>query len=217
LSSSSANSYLWSNGATTSSIIVTATTTATVTTTNLNACDGVGLSQGVTVTFTASPTANGAFTTNGNVVSFTNTSTGASAYSWDFGDQSNSSAMAPSHAYVGNGVYVVTLTAINGLCTDVITFDVTLSVGIDELTGLSNVTIYPNPANDVLNIDYNKNGDDVVEISIIDQFGRVINSINGLSNGFNHNTINVSNLQSGVYFVRFTTNGFSKSERVVIR
>ena len=125
--------------------------------------------------------------------------------------------MAPSHAYVGNGVYVVTLTAINGSCTDVITFDVTLSVGIDELTGLSNVTIYPNPANDVLNIDYNKNGDDAIEISIIDQFGRVITSINGLSNGFNHNTIDVSNLQSAVYFVRFTTNGFSKSERLVIR
>jgi len=217
LTASNATTYLWSTGATTASINVTSTTTATVTTTNLNACDGVGLSQGVTVTFTASPTANGAFTSNGNVVSFTNTSTGASAYSWDFGDQSNSSAMAPSHAYVGNGVYVVTLTAINGSCTDVITFDVTLSVGIDELTGLSNVTIYPNPANDFLNIDYNKNGDDVVEISIIDQFGRVINSINGLSNGFNHNTINVSNLQSGVYYVRFTTNGFSKSERVVIR
>ena len=217
LTSSNATTYLWSTGATTASINVTSTTTATVTTTNLNACDGVGLSQGVTVTFTASPTANGAFTTNGNVVSFTNTSTGASAYSWDFGDQSNSSAMAPSHAYVGNGVYVVTLTAINGSCTDVITFDVTLSVGIDELTGLSNVTIYPNPANDVLNIDYNKNGDDAIEISIIDQFGRVITSINGLSNGFNHNTMNVSNLGSGVYYVRFTTNGFSKSERLVIR
>jgi PKD repeat protein len=208
---------LWSTGATTASINVTSTTTATVTTTNLNACDGVGLSQGVTVTFTASPTANGAFTSNGNVVSFTNTSTGASAYSWDFGDQSNSSAATPSHAYVGNGVYTVTLTAINGNCTDVVSFDVTISVGIDELTGLSNVTIYPNPANDFLNIDYNKNGDDVVEISIIDQFGRVINSINGLSNGFNHKAINVSNLQSGVYYVRFTTNGFSKSERVVIR
>ena len=217
LTSSNATTYLWSTGATTASINVTSTTTATVTTTNLNACDGVGLSQGVTVTFTASPTANGAFTSNGNVVSFTNTSTGASAYSWDFGDQSNSSAMAPSHAYVGNGVYVVTLTAINGSCTDVITFDVTLSVGIDELTGLSNVTIYPNPANDVLNIDYNKNGDDAIEISIIDQFGRVITSINGLSNGFNHNTMNVSNLGSGVYYVRFTTNGFSKSERLVIR
>jgi hypothetical protein len=217
LTSSPADSYTWSTGQTTQSISISATTTASVTTTNSNACNGYGMSQATTVTFTSTPTAAGAFTTNGNVVSFTNTSTGAASYSWDFGDQSNSSAIAPSHAYIGNGVYVVTLTAINGACTDVITFDVIMSVGIDELTGLSNVNIYPNPANDLLNIDYNKNGDDVVEISIIDQFGRVITSINGLSNGFNHNTIDVSNLQSAVYFVRFTTNGFSKSERLVIR
>ena len=217
LTSSPADSYTWSTGQTTQSISITATTTASVTTTNTNACNGYGMSPATTVTFTATPTAAGAFTTNGNVVSFTNTSTGAASYSWDFGDQSNSSAIAPSHAYIGNGVYVVTLTAINGACTDVITFDVTLSVGLDELTGLSNVNIYPNPANDVLNIDYNKNGDDVVEISIIDQFGRIITSINGLSNGFNHNTIDVSNLQSAVYYVRFTTNGFSKTERLVIR
>lgn len=217
LTASNSNTYLWSTGATTASIFVTSTTTATVTTTNVNACDGVGLSQATTVTFTTSPTANGSFTSNGNVVTFANTSTGATSYSWDFGDQSNSSAATPSHAYVGNGVYTVTLTAINGNCTDVVSFDVTISVGMDELTGLSNVKIYPNPANDLLNIDYNKNGDDAIEISVIDQFGRVITSINGLSNGFNHNTMNVSNLGSGVYYVRFTTNGFSKSERLVIR
>ena len=217
LSSSSADSYLWSNGATTASILLTSTTTATVTTTNANACNGVGMSLGTTVTFTATPTAAGAYTSAGNVVTFTNTSMGASAYSWDFGDQSSSSAATPSHAYVGNGVYTVTLTAINGNCTDVISFDVTISVGVDELTGLSNVAIYPNPASDVINIDFVNNQNQVVELTLVDQFGRIVSNLNENNTGFIHNTINVNNLTNGVYFLNFTVGGYTKSERVVIR
>lgn len=217
LSSSSADSYLWSNGATTSSIIVTATTTATVTTTNTNACNGVGMSLGTTVTFTATPTAAGAYTSSGNVVTFTNTSTGASSYSWDFGDQSSSSAATPSHAYVGNGVYTVTLTAINGNCTDEVSFDVTISVGVDELTGLSNVAIYPNPASDVINIDFVNNQNQAVELTLVDQFGRIVSNLNENNTGFIHSVINANNLTSGVYFLNFTVGGYTKSEKIVIR
>jgi PKD repeat protein len=175
------------------------------------------MSLGTTVTFTATPTAAGAYTSAGNVVTFTNTSMGASAYSWDFGDQSSSSAATPSHAYVGNGVYTVTLTAINGNCTDVISFDVTISVGVDELTGLSNVAIYPNPASDVINIDFVNNQNQVVELTLVDQFGRIVSNLNENNTGFIHNTINVNNLTNGVYFLNFTVGGYTKSERVVIR
>jgi hypothetical protein len=83
LTSSTADSYSWSNGDTTQSIQVTNTGSFTVTTTNTDACAGVGASDAVSVTFTATPTAAGSFTTNGNIVTFSNTSTGASSYSWD--------------------------------------------------------------------------------------------------------------------------------------
>ncbi|MFM7724280.1 MAG: hypothetical protein ACKO7O_05770, partial [Bacteroidota bacterium] len=91
LTASASDSYLWSTGDTTQSIMVTSTTNnITVTTTNAIACNGVGTSTPISVTFNSAPTAAGSFTTNGNVVTFANTSTGATSYSWDFGDMTNS-------------------------------------------------------------------------------------------------------------------------------
>ncbi len=60
--------------------------------------------------FTSAPGAN-----NGDV-DFTNTSTGTTAqttYYWNFGDGGSSNAEHPSHTYTQDGVYSVTLTAID--------------------------------------------------------------------------------------------------------
>ncbi|HTN45157.1 MAG TPA: PKD domain-containing protein [Flavipsychrobacter sp.] len=52
------------------------------------------------------------------IVQFINTSTGgASSYSWNFGDNTNSSLTSPSHVYTSPGTYTITLTASNGTTT----------------------------------------------------------------------------------------------------
>lgn len=48
-------------------------------------------------------------------VSFTNLSSGASGYSWDLGDNTTSTEVAPTHTYDQPGTYTVTLTATNPL------------------------------------------------------------------------------------------------------
>lgn len=66
------------------------------------------------------------FTTGtGGNVNFTSTSSGTLAgftyYQWDFGDGGFSSAAAPSHNYIANGVYTVSLTVIvanTGTCVN---------------------------------------------------------------------------------------------------
>ena len=207
LSSSTADSYVWSTGQTTQSIALTASSAnITVTTVNVNACNGVGMSQPISVTFTATPTAAGSFTTSGNVATFTNTSTGAGSYSWDFGDFSNSSASAPTHAYAANGAYTVTLTAINGNCTSTTSFTVNISVALDELQGIT-LNLYPNPANQEVNIALN--GAALESVVVLDQFGRTV-KVSKASN------INVSDLASGVYQVILYTDKGNITRRLVV-
>ena len=207
LSSSTADSYVWSTGQTTQSIALTASSAnITVTTVNVNACNGVGMSQPTTVTFTATPTAAGSFTTNGNVATFANTSTGAGSYSWDFGDFSNSSASAPTHAYAANGAYTVTLTAINGNCTSTTTFTVNISVALDELQGIT-LNLFPNPANQEVNIALN--GAALESVVVLDQFGRTVKVSEA-------NVINVSDLAAGVYQVILYTDKGNITRRLVV-
>ena len=218
LTASTGDSYSWSNGDTTQSIQVTNTGSYSVTTTNSDACAGVGASDAVTVTFTATPTAAGSFTTNGNIVTFSNTSTGASSYSWDFGDFTNSSASAPVHAYAVNGNYQVVLTAINGNCTDTIVLNVAITVSIEELMGLSNLTIYPNPASETAVISFDNTLGNSFDIQLIDQLGRVIMSQNGVqASGSNLVTIDLTNLSDGLYSIQLTSNQNTISKRLIVR
>ena len=218
ITASTSDSYLWSTGATTQSIDVTATATnVNVVTTNANACNGVGASAPITVTFNATPTAAGTMTLAGNVATFTNTSTGATSYSWDFGDFTNSSATAPAHAYAVNGTYTVVLTAINGNCTDTTTFLVDVTVGLNEVTTSSNLTIFPNPANETVNVSFEQNTNDLIQIELIDATGRVIAQESSLEIGTNNVSFEVTNLSSGFYTVRLTNANGSENQKLMIQ
>jgi len=216
LTASTADSYTWSNGATTQAIQVTATGNFTVTTTNSNACNGVGASAPTTVTFTTTPTAAGSFSTSGNLVTFTNTSTGATSYSWDFGDFSNSSASAPVHAYAANGSYTVVLTAINGNCTDTQSFTVAITLAIDELAGVENINVYPNPATESFVVAFDNQNNQVVTIEMIDQMGRVVQSNTIEQSGVQVSEFNTMNISNGMYSIRISSNGNALTKRLVV-
>ncbi len=55
----------------------------------------------------------------GQTILFLNNSTGATAYEWDFGDGITTTIASPTHSYSTAGVYTVTLTAQNGVRSDV--------------------------------------------------------------------------------------------------
>jgi hypothetical protein len=218
ITASTSDSYLWSTGATTQSIDVTATATnVNVVTTNANACNGVGASAPITVTFNTTPTAAGTMTLAGNVATFTNTSTGATSYSWDFGDFTNSSATAPAHAYAVNGTYTVILTAINGNCTDTTVFIVDVTVGLNELASSSNLTIFPNPANETVNVSFEQNTNDLIQIELIDATGRVIAQNQSIEIGTNNVSFDVTNLSSGFYTVRLTNANGTENQKLMIQ
>ena len=214
VTSSAADSYLWSTGDTTQSIEVTNTAAVYVTVTNANACDGVGQSATTNITFTATPTAAGSFTAAGNVVTFTNTSTGATSYSWDFGDFTNSSASAPAHAYAANGAYTAVLTAINGNCTDTVAFEISIEVGIEENNSLT-FEVYPNPASAQVFVAFENN--DNATLTVLDAMGRVV-----LTQAINEAgslvlPVSVAELASGSYTLQIISENQVGVKRLMIR
>ena len=217
LTSSTADSYTWSTGDTTQTIQLIATGTATVTTTNADACAGVGASTPITVTFTQTPSAQGAYTTSGNVATFTNTSTGATGYSWDFGDFTNSSAAAPVHAFASNGDYSVVLTAINGNCTDTIVLTVAITVSVEELIGLGNINVYPNPASESITVSFDNQLGNSIEISLVDALGRSVASETIQSLGLNELGLNLSTISNGIYTLKLTSNNNIVTRKVIVR
>ena len=85
-----------------------------------------------------------------------------------------------------------------------------------SVTGYS---VYPNPANEVLNIDieltsYQGNN---VEIEIMDINGRKIQSQNAqLDRGYNHLEVDLSEIPSGVYMINFSgTKDYIKESRII--
>ena len=218
LTASPSDSYTWSTGEITQSIIVNTADTYTVTTTNTDACDGVGTSDPVVITYTQSPTAAGSFSTVGNVVTFTNTSTDAVSYSWDFGDFSNSSATAPTHAYAANGAYTVTLTAINGNCTDEITLDIQISVGIEELAGLVEVQLFPNPTNSNATIAIENKNVQNASIMIVNQIGQIVSSQElELASGNNSIELLTNSFENGIYTVTIITETGRINRKLIVQ
>jgi Secretion system C-terminal sorting domain/PKD domain/Ig-like domain CHU_C associated len=206
LSASTSDSYTWSNGETTQSIVVCTSGTFTCVTTNANACDGVGTSNAIAITVTPQPVITTVgYSTSGTVVNFTSTSTGGTTYSWDFGDLSNSSAQNPAHAYVGNDLYTVTFTAINGNCQADTTFSVLINVGLNEVKDLFELNIYPNPSNSGLfNLIFNENqANENFEAVLVDANGRMVYRKENI-NGSETTEIGSVELNTGIYFLQIS-------------
>ncbi len=81
----------------------------------------------------------------------------------------------------------------------------TTNVGI--VNHLENsIVLFPNPANDVVNVQCTMNNVQLEGIEVIDVYGKVVRTIVGANNDSPLQTrINISGLADGMYFVRVTT------------
>jgi hypothetical protein len=90
------------------------------------------------------------------------------------------------------------------------------SVKQQSLQSLSNIQLHPVPASNELTITFNTNSAEKnVRISVLDMAGKQVLPTQqvAVSNGVNVHTLNVSNLNNGVYLLSVVNNG----ERVVSR
>lgn len=72
------------------------------------------------------------------VINFTNKSANATDYYWEFGDNSSSTEINPSHTYESKGTYTVTLTAISLNSADAVsTSKIVVIVGSTSITSVT--------------------------------------------------------------------------------
>lgn len=90
----------------------------------------------------------------------------------------------------------------------------TSTVGIEETKKLD-ISAYPNPANNVFNIELDGAGSDVITVQLQNLLGqKVIDE--KISNGVN--TLDVSKLKSGIYFYTISRNGNAvETKKLVIK
>jgi hypothetical protein len=138
-------------------------------------------------------------------VTFLMTNSCYDSLSWDFGDGNfASNSQMISHAYSTEGFYEIYLTvwlqgAVDVDYSNVSLHDCDLGIGINEISK-SSVKLYPNPVNDLLNINIDIDKSFTYETyKIINITGSVVKEGAIEKEEF---TINIKSLPSGIYFLR---------------
>jgi hypothetical protein len=81
----------------------------------------------------------------------------------------------------------------------------TIEDHVDEYL-LSSIKLYPNPANEYVNLQCTMNDVQLESVEVIDIYGKVVRTVVGANNHSPIPTrINISGLAGGIYFVRVTT------------
>lgn len=136
---------------------------------------------------------------NANIVQFTNLSSGNTSSIWDFGDGTNEVMNSPQHTYMSNGTYEIQLTIfdVDG-CSDSTSSIIQISsLEISEDLKIGSIIVYPNPANDYIQL---TTKEPIDSIKLLDNSGKVLYSTT-------ETIIFINDLPFGNYFLELSING----------
>jgi PKD repeat protein len=150
--------------------------------------------------------------TANKAVSFLADINNATTYNWSFGDGEISAQLEPVHQYADTGLYTVTLIVADdcGL-TDTATYSVYIPAGAQLPNSIHQVNadyiqLSPNPAKNTLTV---KSTSVIQAVKIYDLQGKLV-IVNKQPQ-----TIDISTLQAGNYFVEVTTANGTSRQRLV--
>jgi len=139
-------------------------------------------------------------TNSGNAYNFNYT--GGNPYttiSWDFGDGTPVSNNAnPTHIYAASGTYNVCVTVTNNCGSNTTCQTIKKGTGINNIPGFANISIYPNPTIEEMMIDNAAAG------TVLDIYNNTGSLVLHTTLKGDKDNVNVSNLSSGIYRIRFT-------------
>ncbi len=186
-----------------STYTTTGTYTVNDTIVNAQGCDSL-----LSITLTIQGGADTSTSLNG--LTITSNATGVT-YQWIDCDNNAPINGETSASYTAtvNGNYAVVVT--DGNCSDTSACVAITTVGVEDLSDIAGtISIYPNPVINVLNIDTDNLN--INTISVVSTTGQTIKTINTATN-----TVDVSDLASGIYFLQIQTPKGIVSKRFIKR
>ncbi len=219
-----ATTYTWSGptGATVSAGQGTVNSSITLGTTSGNICVTAGNGCGTSLPSCLAVTVNSA------VLTVTTTSTPASCssccdgtaaatqtgtspftYAW-----SPAGGTASSASGLCVGSYTVCVTDAGGCITCSIV-NVSFVTGLASLTDNGTIKVYPNPANEYINIEGTLSSSANLDVSIVNMFGQTVLEEVVPADGTFTQKVNIANIPSGVYFIRISSGEFVKNTRMI--
>jgi hypothetical protein len=126
------------------------------------------------------------------------------------------SSTDPVYTVTNPGIYTVTVTG-NNDCRTIKTVRVNIGTYIKNFTGKDlQVNIYPNPANDIINLELDMNGFDELKLEIINSRGQVLYNSKLYSDRFYKEIINISGYSKGIYYIKISNSELIHISKVII-
>ncbi|MDR2836656.1 MAG: T9SS type A sorting domain-containing protein [Bacteroidales bacterium] len=124
--------------------------------------------------------------------------------------QWSNGATTASIYHLGMGTYTVTIS--NGNCSIVKIIELTHLLGITSINNENKIEISPNPNNGSFTIEINSN-ENFEKYQIFDVIGTIIldNKITS-----NLNEINIENIATGIYYIRFISNNNIYTKKIIV-
>ncbi len=137
-------------------------------------------------------------------------------YQWLLDGNIIAGANSFNYTPLSNGIYTLIVTNANG-CNDTSNAINLVSVGLRE-TSNNILNIFPNPTNDLLNINYTLSTNSKTQIKIINSIGQIVKEIsNQQTSGTYTLTVDTKPLSNGIYYIKFSDGVNSKQAKVVIQ
>jgi PKD repeat protein len=217
LTATGANTYNWSGGQTTASISVSPTATTTYSVTGIVSANCQN-SATATVVVNTLPVVGAASNIPGDSIcagqQITLNGSGANTYSWT-GGVNNGTPFSPT----ATQTYTVTGTDANGCSsTALITVFVDACLGFESISTQNSIQVYPNPAQQLLNISFPKENH-VVKFALFDMLGKSLiteksSQVTAFSNLIQ---VDIHNLSDGIYLLQVNeADSTLKTFRIVV-
>ena len=176
------------------------------------------------VSINAKPKSDFTFTTGGRQVNFKATQAGNTLYQWRFGDGGSSNTANPQYNYLNfsTGKYTACLAVVNAAgCFSETCKELNITGGINTVTKLTGVQVYPNPnkGNFTVNVEEPKTD---ISITVYNLLGEIVKTIDTnplkatYSVEMNPDKTSGQVVANGVYLVKVTNGGLTFTQKLTV-